>query len=274
MKLTERQILILEALARFKFLTTNHLQLIFSKKSNSYINSAIHDLKQVKYPLVKSLSFGVIPWKWRLANVHCLTYSGAKFLQQSLGYTEKNTHYPKGRNSFFSRDYFHRIATINFNIRLQKWLANHNHWLTLFHLYFNKSPVHNYRKAMTAVFNGNQWLEPDWIALLWVNNEKHLIIFEQHNGKDTQRAIRQMINHAYALASGVYSDAYEVSKPASIYYVFELESCMKAAIREFWNHVGLNNFSQYFLFKSIESLEQSFYQNWLNSERQQINFLP
>jgi len=61
MKLTERQILILEALARFKFLTTNNLQLIFSKKSNSYINSAIHDLKQVKYPLVKSLNFGVVP---------------------------------------------------------------------------------------------------------------------------------------------------------------------------------------------------------------------
>jgi len=61
MKLTERQILILEALARFKFLTTNNLQLIFSKKSNSYINSAIRSLKQTKYPLVKSLNFGVVP---------------------------------------------------------------------------------------------------------------------------------------------------------------------------------------------------------------------
>jgi len=93
--------------------------------------------------------------------VHCLTYSGAKFLQQILGYTEDKIHYPKGRSSFFSRDYFHRIATIDFNIRLQKWLANNSYGLSLFHLYFNKSPKHNYRKAMTAVFDGNKWLESD-----------------------------------------------------------------------------------------------------------------
>ena len=61
MKLTERQILILEALARFKFLTTKQLQLIFSKNSISYINKSIQALKQVKYPLVKSLTFGVVP---------------------------------------------------------------------------------------------------------------------------------------------------------------------------------------------------------------------
>lgn len=110
--------------------------------------------------------------------------------------------------------------------------------------------------------------------MLWVNNEKHLVIFEQHNGKDTQRAISQMVNHAYALASGVYSDAYEVSKPARIYYVFEFESCMNAAIREFLNHAGLNKFNQYFLFKSIDSLQHDFYQNWFNAEQQQSNFLP
>ena len=168
--------------------------------------------------------------------MHCLTYSGAKFLQESLNYTPDKIYYPKGRNSFFSRDYFHRIATIDFTIRLQKWLANHDHRLTLFHSYFNKSPTHNYRKAMTAVYDGKKWLEPDAIALLLINNKKYLIIFEQHNGKDTQRAINQMVNHAYALASGVYSDTFKVNKPAIIYYVFEFESCMSAAMREFSNH--------------------------------------
>jgi hypothetical protein len=110
--------------------------------------------------------------------------------------------------------------------------------------------------------------------VLQINNEKHLVIFEQHNGKDTQRAISQMVNHAYALASGVYSDAYGISRPARIYYVFEFESYMNAAIREFSNHAGLNKFRQYFLFKSIDSLQQNFYQNWLNTEQKQSDFLP
>jgi len=79
-----------------------------------------------------------------------------------------------------------------------------------------------------------------------------LVVFEQHNGRDTQRAINQMVNHAYALASGVYSDAYGVNKPARMYYVFEFESCMQAALRDFYGHAGLSRFSQYFLFKSID----------------------
>ncbi len=61
MKLTESQILILEALARFKYLTTYHLQLIFDKKSCSHINATIRSLKTYKYALVSSLSFGVVP---------------------------------------------------------------------------------------------------------------------------------------------------------------------------------------------------------------------
>ena len=107
-----------------------------------------------------------------------------------------------------------------------------------------------------------------------MNDEKHLIIFEQHNGKDTQRAIKQMVNHAYALASGAYSDTYGVNQPARIYYIFELESCMKAAIRDFSCHAGLSNFSQYFLFKSKDSLQQNFYSHWLNAKHEASNFLP
>lgn len=61
MKLTEKQIVILEALARFKYLTSQQLQLIFQNKSASAINTAIRSLKDLKNPLVKSLCFGVLP---------------------------------------------------------------------------------------------------------------------------------------------------------------------------------------------------------------------
>jgi len=46
MRLTEKQIKVLEALARFKFLTSNQLQTIFSLESCSYINTTIRNLKK------------------------------------------------------------------------------------------------------------------------------------------------------------------------------------------------------------------------------------
>ena len=61
MKLTEKQLVILEAVAWFKYLTTKQLQMIFFDKNRSAINSALRDLKACKYPLIKSLEFGVNP---------------------------------------------------------------------------------------------------------------------------------------------------------------------------------------------------------------------
>ncbi|MCP4414796.1 MAG: hypothetical protein GY808_19735 [Gammaproteobacteria bacterium] len=60
MKLSEKQLIILEALARFKYLTSQQLQQIFGKKSCSYINSAIRKLRLFKPTLIRSIDFGVI----------------------------------------------------------------------------------------------------------------------------------------------------------------------------------------------------------------------
>lgn len=61
LKIVEKQIVILEALARFKYLTSKQLQLIFNSQSCSYINATIRNLKKYKYPLIKSIEFGIAP---------------------------------------------------------------------------------------------------------------------------------------------------------------------------------------------------------------------
>ena len=104
-------------------------------------------------------------------------------------------------------------------------------------------------------------------------NKWHLFVFELHNGKDTQRAIRQMVNHSFCLASGVFSDSYDIKKAAKIYYVFEEEGCKKAVMREFVNHIGLARFQDYFFFKSKQELADNFYTNWLTPSGKQVNFV-
>jgi len=60
MKLSEKQLIILEALARFKYLTSHQLQELFNMKSCSYINAAIKKLNIAKSPVIKSIDFGII----------------------------------------------------------------------------------------------------------------------------------------------------------------------------------------------------------------------
>jgi hypothetical protein len=61
MRLTEKQLVILEALARFKYLTSKQLQIIFNARTTGTINTAIRKLKCVKYPPIKSIGFGIVP---------------------------------------------------------------------------------------------------------------------------------------------------------------------------------------------------------------------
>lgn len=84
-----------------------------------------------------------------------------KFLVNELGYQIQKIQFPKNRNSFFQRDYFHRVSTITFNITFQKWLAGNNYEFLFFHSYFNKSKASNYRKAITALPIEKQRIEPD-----------------------------------------------------------------------------------------------------------------
>lgn len=103
---------------------------------------------------------------------------------------------PIQRNSFFQRDYFHRIATITFNILFQRWLINHSHQLYFFKSYFNRKKQESAQRETTIKLKDYK-AEPDGIGLYFTNTVPHLFLFEQHNGKDAQRAINQMINHCY-----------------------------------------------------------------------------
>ena len=262
MRLTEKQIIILEALARFKYLTSQQLQIIFTSKSTSSINTAIRSLKSFKYPLIKSLSFWITPWHGKLPHIHFLTSAGIKVLVEQLSIPLHKIYAPTNRNSFFQRDYFHRISTITFNILFQRWLINQGHQLYFFKSYFNRPKHENGHKAETTITNWEYKSEPDAIGLYFANTQPHLFLFEQHNGVDAKRAINQITHHCYGLANGAASEQFKLNKPLKIYYVFEYESCLKATLNHFENDKWLMKFRGHFYFKTNQSLISNFADNW------------
>jgi len=61
MKITVNEQIILMALARFKFLTSDQMKHILGCKSLSTVNSALRRLKAFRFSLVKTIGFGVVP---------------------------------------------------------------------------------------------------------------------------------------------------------------------------------------------------------------------
>ncbi|HIJ26595.1 MAG: hypothetical protein HN455_04010 [Gammaproteobacteria bacterium] len=56
---------------------------------------------------------------------------------------------PARNTTFFQRDYFHRVATVQFAILFQQWMAHHEYGLIDMGLYFNRRMVNGQYVAAT-----------------------------------------------------------------------------------------------------------------------------
>jgi hypothetical protein len=102
---------------------------------------------------------------------------------------------PSGSTVFFQNDYFHRIATVWFAVLFQKWLAINNYGLVEMDLYFNSKYFDGQFHTATRTWSHGRIVEPDATAIYSAKGAYHTILFEQHNGKDAKRALKQIKQH-------------------------------------------------------------------------------
>lgn len=110
MILTLKQQRIIQALARYKYLTVSQLIRLGVDRHRSNLSTAFNRLTEGKRPLVKVLKFGLMPTKGRVEALYYLTKYGAQLVEHAK--------YPIGRTVTLTSDYFHRVATIDCEITL------------------------------------------------------------------------------------------------------------------------------------------------------------
>jgi hypothetical protein len=260
----ERELNTLEALARFKYLTAHQLARIFGVKSAGNMSVLFKGLEDRKKPLVGHREFGIDPQKGRLSRIHFLTAYGRDFVRDELDYADESIKFAKNAHSVFKRDYYHRQYTVDFNIAFQKWLGSQGHQFGFLDYYFDKSGSNRNGTgvALNAIQVNDFQIIPDAIGQFYTEERPYLFLFEQHNGADKMRAVKQIGAHCLAIAEGSASDKYRINSAARVYYVFEFESCKRAVMNELKNDPHFENFNQYFLFKTMDSLTNNFYSGW------------
>lgn len=264
---SERQTQILEALWTFQYLTTKQIAKIQRVKHPHYINRVIKKLSSGKKPLLGSRGMGIAPAHGKLWNVHYLTQYGMEFVRDELGNYEEDIKYVRSRGNIFERDYFHRIYTIDFFIAYYQWLAKHDYFAEFFSYYFEKEGSNRNRhntssRAVNTLTIGEDRITPDGIAAFSTPRRRYLFLFEQHNGKDTKRAMRQLYGHVQALAEGSANEKYDYPHWVRVFYVFEHESSLKAVMERFRENPWIRGFDSHFLFKNTQELEQDFFSGW------------
>lgn len=280
--LNESKIKILELLAIYKFLTTNQLLRLGVIKHKPNLVNLLKDLRERQRPLIERIRFPVHAKFGRIQDVYYLTKYGVRFLVEHLNWNLEDIKYPKGTTSFFFRDYFHRLWTIDFHIEYRLWAESKGYEIQFFHYYFDKIGANRTTKknlprleALTKIpyNNGENFLLADAISMFKTPQRKYLFCLEVYTGKDTKRVINQLEKYTLALAEGQPSLKYNFNKGARVYVIFELQTTLEAVIRRMKENEIFEEFENYFLFKTVNDLKINFHRDWLTFKKKKLNFI-
>ena len=205
----------LEALATYRFLTVKQLvRLGVSSSESSLRNNTLADLKARRYksprtgktgPAIIAADLG----RWqKLPFVHHLTEVGADLLADL--WKVADVPYPVG-GAQFGKQFFHRIAQVDFHIALRLWAAEHGAEVKLADMDFDKIGAQRTggMVAKTKVqIDQHSFIIPDGIFGVLANQTPFLFALEVHDETDTGYITRQLMRHGNALMNGSIAKKY------------------------------------------------------------------
>lgn len=274
---TESNILL--ALAQFKFLTTSQLMRLGVTKNKSHLSRTLSQLKDTK-PLVATIPFSkgnrgnktFDPYQEAYENVAYLLPRGAKALMQEFQMQPHQINYPKGQNISY-KDYYHRHRTIDNHLALAAAIEQKGFELLFFHHYFDKignnRSLKNQRAKTKIDLTNKRYIIADACFAIETDKFNELYCVEMHNGKESKRILKELVNYSEALQLGSatlkYQEEYGCKRGARILNVFTYPNTMQAVLRRIVEEKTLHPKAyQFYLFKTWEEVKNgdSFFEDW------------
>lgn len=270
---------VLEALARYKFLTMSQmLKLNIGTTQYNYLSRQIKSLNDRKKALIKRQSYQAPQVsKGRIEGMYFLTKRGHETLVYDLHIDKEKIKMPIGKTMAY-RDYFHRKYTIDYQIALDKWAKANNANIPFFDTYFDKIGNNrvskNLRSKTRITFSDSEYFIPDGVYFVEKEGKKRLHLMEMYNGKDTGRVVKQLHKHGKALSFKYSHKQFNIDENISytIALVFEFESIMKATIDRIQEDGSFVSIAQYFLCKTLQEVNEGKLDMWVNLNGEQVKF--
>jgi hypothetical protein len=272
--LPETNLQIMEYLRVFRFLTPPQMLRLGIA---SHINSLRRALRRFETHrrYVNHTDFGVLPKIGRLPRVYYLTLQGANYLAEAWRVDPKAINYPRGVK-LFSRDYFHRTATIDFQIELHLFAEQNRAEVEFFHTYFDTkgsnrtdNPENRLQRLSKVPLGDDGFFIPDGIfSFRAPNGERFLFALEIYNGMDTKRVHQQIEKHFIALGEGKISDIYGHDKAHRVLYIFETHNALRAAVKRFeQDQYFVDQMRPLFALSTLSDIRKDFARNWIYMEK-------
>lgn len=218
---------VLEYLARYRFLTVGHFQQIgLMNGDRSNIHKTLKSLKQLEKPLVGSLAFPVIPKRGRFEDFHFLTFKAWEFLQAQSQFEQIKF---VAKPSSFHNDYSHRKHTMTACLSIELWCKTMGYDFSQLSTYADqqdKNARHKFKPGTYISYSEEEGIAPDALFVMRKLDEGGDIkttaySLELYNGLDVIRTFDQIRKHSFLLESGAVSDYFGVHTAAPVLLIFE-----------------------------------------------------
>jgi hypothetical protein len=259
---------VLRLLNRYRFLTNPQLLRLGLVHDNTSIYRILSRFGDGNRPYIGKKDFGFIAGVGRLHRIYYLQKRGAQLLAETLQLDEDEVNYQKVKPPFL-QDYFHRLATIDVYIELDRFAAQYGCAVRFFHTYFDVdganrgTPPSDRLRRRTKVPLGRFHLIPDAIFRVTTPDGKdHLFALEVYNGRDTQRVHKQLRKHLHAQAEGAIAAAYGLALPYRVLLTFDSEAAMRAVLSRVRDDGQFAAAEPYFAFNTLARVKQDFARGW------------
>jgi len=270
-ELTPRNLEILQLLNRYRFLTVPQLRRLGVANQDQSITRMLRRFPQGAQAWIGHKDFyGVSSDQGtrRLARIHYLRRAGALQLQQLFDLEPEAVAFERSEPPFL-HDYYHRVATVDFHIELDRFCTEQGLSVRFFHTYFdregsNRDPDPARRlRSLTRVFLDAEAFIPDGVFLVTgPDGKSRLFALEIFNGFDTLRVFKQLRKHLRAQVAGAISLAYGLELPCRVLAVHETEAALRAELKRVREAPEFAGLEPYFAFHTLEGVQQGFNQGW------------
>lgn len=251
---------VLEALAKYWYLTTNQMLALGVARDRGHLGKVLASLLSISKTTddtsrrakeIGELDFGTLVGKGRLPRMYYLTPKGAELVGM-IHPDLAPIPYPV-RVTKFSNDYSHRVRSVDFHIMVNAWAERNaqriDWWQNYFDFSANSFPATRFRV-------GKRNIVPDISFMLHDQAQtERLFVVEVANGMDTSRVTRQLKNYCKALQDGAINTHYDYGNNAvRILFVFEHRRLMELVQKRADTDPWVSEFLPHFFFQPVDTL--------------------
>lgn len=258
---------VLEALAKYRYMTVKQFILAGVSESPQYLNREVLKplYERTRGKLIECAKLGFEPGRGVKPPVYCLTKHGAHIVAEYERCEVADIPYPRGGMQY-ARDFYHREAYIDALILFHHWIEQAGGTVFSEKHYFDTKGSNRkgtQSRAETRLTLKDNFLVPDGLTDFEVGGKRRPAALEVHNHTDPKRCTKQLEKHMLAIRQQAVAGIFGQTGGNLVFSLTTSRSLAERIRARMLEVPGFSHFLPIFRFACLEDVRADYGAAWV-----------